>query len=131
MTDSTFDTEVDTFIIDDEKFQLIFIFSVFFQKLRTMPKSASNVLNSESEPRCSYEVVLIKNTSLVAPGALAHRLQRPTACNTSPPTLSKMADGVWKYVKPYVIGPSDQLLLNKFFDSIIPSMRASKIQNGH
>ena len=36
----------------------------------------------------------IKNTSLAAPGALAHRLQRRTACNTSPPTISKMADGV-------------------------------------
>ena len=36
------------------------------------------------------------NTSLAAPGALAHRLQRRTACNTSPPTLSKMADGVPK-----------------------------------
>ena len=35
-----------------------------------------------------------ENTSLAAPGALAHRLQRRTACNTSPPTLSKMADGV-------------------------------------
>ena len=34
------------------------------------------------------------NTSLAAPGALAHRLQRRTACNTSSPTLSKMADGV-------------------------------------
>ena len=34
------------------------------------------------------------NTSLAAPGALAHRLQRRTACNTSPPTISKMADGV-------------------------------------
>ena len=47
-------------------------------------------------------------------GALAHRLQRRTACNTPPPTLSKMADGVRKYVKPYVIGHSDQFLLNKF-----------------
>ena len=26
--------------------------------------------------------------------ATPHRLQRRTACNTSPPTLSKMADGV-------------------------------------
>ena len=60
-------------------------------------------------------------TKRVAPGALANHLQRRTACNTSPATLSKMADGVWKYVKPYVIEPSDQLLLNKFFDSIIPS----------
>ena len=71
------------------------------------------------------------NTSLAAPGALAHRLQRLTVCNTSLPALSKMADGVRKYVKPYVIGHSDQLLQNKFFDSIIPSMRTSKIQNGH
>ena len=37
---------------------------------------------------------ITRNTSLAAPGALAHRLQRRTACNTSPPTLSKMADGV-------------------------------------
>ena len=36
------------------------------------------------------------NTSLAAPGALAHRLQRRTACNTSPPALSKMADRVPK-----------------------------------
>ena len=36
----------------------------------------------------------VLNTSLAAPGALAHRLQRRTACNTSPPTISKMADGV-------------------------------------
>ena len=63
------------------------------------------------------------NTSLAAPGALAHRLQRRTACNTSPPNLSKMADGAWKYVKPYVIVPSDQLLLNKFFDPSTPFMR--------
>ena len=37
-----------------------------------------------------------QNTSLAAPGALDHRLQRRTACNTSPPALSKMADGVSK-----------------------------------
>ena len=35
-------------------------------------------------------VILDRNTSLVAPGALAHRLQRRTTCNTSPPALSKM-----------------------------------------
>ena len=64
-----------------------------------------------------------KNTSLAAPGAFAHRLQRRTACNTSLPNLSKMADRAWKYVKPYVIEPSDQLLLNKFFDPSTPSMR--------
>ena len=32
-----------------------------------------------------------------------------------------MANVVRKYVKPYVIGHSDQLLQNKFFDLIIPS----------
>ena len=41
-----------------------------------------------------------------------------------------MVDGVWKEVQPYVIGLPDQLSLNKFFDSIIPSMRTSKIKNG-
>ena len=69
----------------------------------------------------------MKNTSLAAPGALAHRLQCRTACNTSPPAEPKMADEVQK---PSIIGPSDQLSLNKFFDFIIPSMRTSKIQNG-
>ena len=68
----------------------------------------------------------VGNTSLAAPGALAHRLQRPTACNTSPPNLSKMADGAWKYVKPYVIEPSDQLLLNKFFDPSTPYFNQSE-----
>ena len=42
-----------------------------------------------------------------------------------------MADRVWKGVQSQVIGPSDQLSLHKFFDSIIPSMKTSKIQNGH
>ena len=31
------------------------------------------------------------NTSLAAPGALAHRLQRRNACNAVPPAKSKMA----------------------------------------
>ena len=34
-----------------------------------------------------------------------------------------MADGVWKWVQSQVIGCSDQLLLNKFFDPSTPSMR--------
>ena len=38
----------------------------------------------------------IHNTSIAAPGALARRLQRRTACNTSLPTESKIADVVWK-----------------------------------
>ena len=33
----------------------------------------------------------LKNTSLAAPGALAHRLQRRAACNATPPAKSKMA----------------------------------------
>ena len=37
-----------------------------------------------------------------------------------------MADRVQKQVKPQVIGPSNQLSQNTFFDSIIPSMRTSK-----
>ena len=49
----------------------------------------------------------LKNTSLVAKGALAHHLQCCTACNTAPPAKSKMAargpkmvNGVWKSVYP-------------------------------
>ena len=34
-----------------------------------------------------------------------------------------MAEGVWKVVRSYVIGRSDQLSLNKFFDPSTPSMR--------
>ena len=34
-----------------------------------------------------------------------------------------MADGVWKGVHSKVIGRSDQLSLNKFFDPSTPSMR--------
>ena len=41
-----------------------------------------------------------------------------------------MADRVWKELKPKVIVPSDELSLNKFFDSINLSMRTSKIENG-
>ena len=50
------------------------------------------------------------NTSLVVPEALAHRLQRRTA--------RFVQNGQWG------------LEIHKFFDSIIPSMRISKIQNG-
>ena len=60
----------------------------------------SEVLEIETRIRLihgnSTSFVLETNTSLAAPGALAHRLQRRTACNTSPPALSKMADGVPK-----------------------------------
>ena len=38
-----------------------------------------------------YNMKVFKNTSLVAPGALAHCLQCRTACNTTSPAKSKMA----------------------------------------
>ena len=45
------------------------------------------------------------NTSLAAKGALAHRLQRRTACNAAPRASGpQMADGVWKGVYPWVLG---------------------------
>ena len=65
-----------------------------------------------------------QNTSLAAKGALAHRLQHPKW----PPGGPKMVDGVWKGVSPWVFGRSKQLLLNKFFDPITPSMR--KVDDG-
>ena len=45
-----------------------------------------------SKANLVYTVNTIQNTSLVAPGELAHRLQRRIAC--------KMADWVWKKVDP-------------------------------
>ena len=57
-------------------------------------ESHSDLLDHNEKYYYSHRQVLNKNTSLAAPGALAHRLQRRTACNTSPPTISKMADGV-------------------------------------
>ena len=59
----------------------------------------------------------IRNTSLVAPGALAHRLQRLQNSKWLPGG-PKMADGVWKVSK--------QLSLNKFFDPSTPSMRKGR-----
>ena len=65
------------------------------------------------------------NTSLAAPGALAHRLQRRTTCNAAPPAKSKMAARVSQN------GRSKQLSLNKFFDPTPPSMRkVDNIGNG-
>ena len=57
------------------------------------------------------------NTSLVAKGALAHRLQRRTACKIQygPQGAPKWPTGSVKVSK--------QLLLNKFFDPSTPSMR--------
>ena len=61
------------------------------------------------------------NTSLAANGALAHRLQRRTACEIQ--NGPKIADGVWKCVYSWVFGHSKQLSPNKFFDPSTPSMR--------
>ena len=41
-----------------------------------------------------------------------------------------MSDEVRKPVKTYVIEHSNQICQNKILDSIIPSMRTSKIKNG-
>ena len=49
----------------------------------------------------------VKNTSLAAKGALAHCLQRRTACKIQ--YGSKMANGVWKGVYLSVFGHSKQL----------------------
>ena len=53
------------------------------------------------------KMATIPNTSLATPGALAHCLQRRTACNAAPPATPnrlpvgpKMADGVFKGVYP-------------------------------
>ena len=43
------------------------------------------------EKKCICFWKIIFNTSLAAKGALAHRLQRRTACNAAPPAKSKMA----------------------------------------
>jgi len=45
-------------------------------------------LNNKSK---SFDDNNKSNTSLAAPGALAHRLQRRTACNAAPPAKFKMA----------------------------------------
>ena len=63
--------------------------------------------SSRSMRKTEKKIRKEKNTSLAAPGALAHRLQRRTTCNTAPPATPhrvpvgpKMADGVWKGVYP-------------------------------
>ena len=55
------------------------------------------------------------NTSLAAKGALAHCLQRCTAC--------KIQNGRQGAPKWSIFGHSKQLLINKFFDPSTPSMR--------
>ena len=73
-----------------------------------------NTKNMYSEHRVFYLWIkwdLNLNTSLAAPGALAHRLQRITACNASLPAKSKMAarqpkNGVDTFVQGTVVqGP--------------------------
>ena len=75
-------------------------------------------------------VILRNNTSLAALGALAHRLQCHIACNTWPPAEFQNGRQGLEISPTQIIGPPEQLLLNEFFDFIIPSMRTSKIQNG-
>ena len=54
------------------------------------------------------------------------RIIEPPAKSKMAARGQKMADGVWKGVKPKVIGRSDQLLQNKFFDPSTPSMRKGR-----
>ena len=77
-----------------------------------------NHQNYSEEPSGLLTSKAMYNTSLAAPGALAHRLQNPKW----PPGCPKMANGVWKGVYPEVFGRSKQLSLNKFFDPSTPSM---------
>ena len=51
------------------------------------------------EKKCICFWKIIFNTSLAAKGALAHRLQRRTACNAAPPAKSKMAARVPQNVR--------------------------------
>ena len=60
---------------------------------------------------------ILKNTSLAVQEALTHCLQNP-----------QNGRWVWKEVQLQVIGSSDHLSQNEFFDWFIPSMRTSKIQ---
>ena len=68
------------------------------------------------------------NTSLAAKGALAHRLQRRTACKiqNGRQGAPKWRTGSGKVSTPKVFGHSKQLLLNKFFDPSTPSMRKGR-----
>ena len=65
------------------------------------------------------KVFLYFNTSLAAPGALAHRLQRRTACK-----IQNGRQGSPKW--PMGDGRSEQFLLNRFFDPSTPSMRKGR-----
>ena len=57
----------------------IFTIKANLFKFKNMGVCAKSGKNTD-QPRTQY-----MNTSLAAQGALAHRLQRRTACNTSPP----------------------------------------------
>ena len=66
------------------------------------------------------------NTSLAAQGALAHRLQRRSACKIQ---NGRQGGPKWPMGSgkvSTVFGRSKQLLLNKFFDPSTPSMRKGR-----
>ena len=72
----------------------------------------------------SQQHFLRQNTSLAAKGALAHRLQRRTAC-----TIKNSHQGAQNGRRGLERGlRSRQLSLNKFFDPSAPSMR--KVDDG-
>ena len=91
--------------------------------LRASSASSTNFLASSSTNYINC------NTSLASRGALAYCLQRRTIRNTSPLRRlnSKWPTGSGNISNPRLL---EQLWLSEFFDSIISSMRTSKIQNG-
>ena len=69
--------------------------------------------------------VKYENTSLEAKGTLAHPLQHLTACLIQNGRRGLLIGQTLGYLT------HKQLSQNKFFDSIIPSTRTLKTQNGH
>ena len=63
------------------------------------------------------------NTSLAAPGALAHRLQRRTAFKIP---NGRQGAPKWPTGSGKVFGHSKQLSLNKFFETVTPSMKKGR-----
>ena len=123
---------------------------VFLMAKRTTfsPRLLSSLSNANSfyqfPLNTLYSTIQVcKNTSLVVPEALAHHCNAAPLyrCNAAPHTTSHHLQHLTACLIQYdrrgleigkhsVIGASDQLLLNKFSDSIIPWVRTSKIENG-
>ena len=72
-----------------------------------------------------YTIKIQANASLATKGALAHRLQRRTACKTpnGHQGAPKWLTGSGKVFTYRFFGRCRHLSLNKFFDPSTPSMR--------